>query len=81
MVMRIFYTCEHCGKAVDMIEVDQIDEEKLGFDCLTPEERQDIIKIDPVSDTMHVHSLCDECIESLGVANEGKTEQKVSFLH
>jgi len=79
--MRIFYTCEHCGKAVDMIEVDQIDEVKLGFDCLTPEERQDIIKIDSVSDTMQVYSLCDECIELLGLENEGKTEQKVNLLH
>ena len=79
--MRIFYTCEHCGKAVDMIEVEQIDEVKLGFDCLTPEERQDIIKIDSVSDTMQVYSLCDECIELLGLENEGKTEKKVNLLH
>ena len=79
--MKIFYTCEHCGKAVDMIEVDHIDEVKLGFDCLTPEERQDIIKIDSVSDTMQVYSLCDECIELLGLENEGKTEQKVNLLH
>ena len=41
--MKIYYNCEYCGEAIDMIEMDQIDEVKLGFDCLTAEERQDII--------------------------------------
>lgn len=79
--MKIYYSCEHCGEAIDMIEVDQVDEVKFGFDCLTAEERQDIIKIDPLANTMYVHSLCDECIESLGLANEDETEQKMNFLH
>ena len=79
--MKIYYTCEHCGEAIDMIEVEQVDEAKFGFDCLTAEERQDIIKVDSLANTMHVQSLCDECIESLGIANEGNTEQTISFLH
>jgi len=79
--MKIYYTCENCGEAIDMIEVDQVDEVKFGFDCLTAEERQDIIKIDSLANVMYVHSLCDECIESLGLANEGGTEQKINLLH
>lgn len=53
--MKIYYNCEYCGEAIDMIEMDQIDEVKLGFDCLTAEERQDIIKTD-------LKGQCDVCI-------------------
>ena len=63
--MKIYYNCEYCGEAIDMIEMDQIDEVKLGFDCLTAEERQDIIKTDLKDNVMYVSSLCDECIASL----------------
>jgi hypothetical protein len=79
--MKIYYSCEHCGAAIDMIEVDQIDESKFGFDCLTAEERQDIIKIDPVANAMHVHSLCDQCIETLGLGTKEETSPAISFLH
>lgn len=79
--MKIYYTCEHCGEAIDMIEVDKVDEAKFGFDCLTAEERQDIIKIDSLANAMYVYSLCDECIESLGLDNEGQTEKKINVLH
>ena len=79
--MKIYYTCEHCGAAIDMVEVDAVDEGKFGFDCLTPEERQDIIKTDPSANTMHVRSLCDECIQLLKLVNVGETEQSMSLLH
>lgn len=79
--MKIYYNCEHCGEAIDMIEVDQVDEVKFGFDCLTAEERQDIIKIDPVANVMYVHSLCDECIESLGLVNIDEDEPRTKLLH
>ncbi|MBC8015186.1 MAG: DUF2757 family protein [Sporomusaceae bacterium] len=82
--MKIYYTCENCGESIDMIEVDRVDEAKFGFDRLTAEERQDIIKTDSLANAMYVHSLCDECIESLGIANATETEQKRPekiFLH
>jgi len=79
--MKIYYTCEACGVAIDMVEVDEVDEGKFGFDCLTAEERQDIIKTDSVANTMHVRSLCDGCIELLKLANEGEPEQKINLLH
>lgn len=69
--MKIHYTCEHCGEAIDVIEVDQIDEVRFGFDILTTEERNQLITVDPLTNAMHVQSLCDACIESLGVADEG----------
>ncbi len=79
--MKIYYNCEHCGEEIDMIEVDQVDEVKFGFDCLTVEERQDIIKIDSVANVMHVHSLCDECIQSLGLVNVDEDEPEAKLLH
>ncbi len=79
--MKIYYNCEYCGEAIDMIEMDQIDEIKLGFDCLTAEERQDIIKTDLKGNVMYVSSLCDECIASLGLADEGESGQGKNYLH
>lgn len=79
--MKIYYSCEHCGEAIDMIEVDQVDEVKFGFDCLTAEERQDIIKIDLLANAMYVYSLCDECIERLGLANDNMSQLKTNLLH
>ena len=79
--MKIYYSCENCGEAIDMIEVDQVDEIKFGFDCLTAEERQDIIKIDVVANAMYVHSLCDQCIELLGLGNEEENLQDMRLLH
>lgn len=79
--MKIYYSCEHCGEAIDMIEVDQVDEAKFGFDCLTAEERQDIIKVDTMANAMYVYSLCDECIGTLGLVSAGGTEQVTRLLH
>lgn len=79
--MKIYYSCEHCGAAIDMIEVEQVDETKFGFDCLTAEERQDIIKIDAMANIMYVHSLCDKCIELLGLGNDNEALQGKSLLH
>ncbi len=69
--MKIYYNCECCGDKIDILEVDEVDEVKFGFDCLTSEERQDIIKVDKLSNAMYVQSLCDSCIESLGLEDEG----------
>lgn len=65
--MKIFYTCEYCGDPIDTLEVDQVDEIKFGFDCLTAQERQDIIKTDVEQNTIHVKSICDFCITSMGI--------------
>ena len=79
--MKIYYSCENCGEAIDVIEVDQVDESKFGFDCLTAEERQDIIKVDVMANVMYVHSLCDQCIELLGLGDEEDSFPGIRFLH
>jgi hypothetical protein len=66
--MRIYYSCDNCGEPIDTIEVDALDEARFGFDCLTGEERQEIIRFDEGSGTLYVQSLCDGCIEAMGLA-------------
>ena len=65
--MKLHYHCEHCGAAIATLDMARVDEEELGFDCLTPAERQDIIKTDAEKGTIYVQSLCDSCIETLGL--------------
>ncbi|MDT8902803.1 anti-sigma-F factor Fin [Anaeroselena agilis] len=65
--MRIHYSCDNCGEPIDTIEVTAVDEERFGFDCLTAEERQEIIRYDEVSGVLYVQSLCDACIEAMGL--------------
>lgn len=69
--MKIYYTCEYCQTPIGCVEVDQVDEEKFGFAALTPEEREDIIKIDVSANCMYVQSLCDDCITALGLNDDG----------
>jgi len=69
--MRIHYSCDNCGEPIDTIEVAALDEERFGFDCLTGEERQEMIRFDEASGTLHVQSLCDACIEAMGLAGGG----------
>ncbi|WIW71320.1 anti-sigma-F factor Fin [Anaerosinus gibii] len=75
--MKICYHCEICGADIDEIELAVVDEKKLGFDCLTGDERKAIISVDTLSDTMDVQSLCDACIKELGL--DDVQDQATSF--
>ncbi len=68
--MHIHYHCDWCGKAVAQLEMEVVDEAKLGLDCLTREERNDIIAVDEAG-TMHIKTLCDDCIHALGLSDVG----------
>ncbi|MBP2653219.1 MAG: putative protein family YabK [Firmicutes bacterium] len=78
--MKIYYTCDCCGEAFDVLEVENIDENKLGFDCLNSDERRDILKYDALTNSLKVLSLCDACIEELGLADENTTIN-YGFVH
>lgn len=71
--MKINYQCEKCGAAIATIEMPYLDESKLGFDCLTSDEREDIISMDYVEDTVHVKALCDSCIEKMDIEKEDQS--------
>lgn len=62
--MRIRYVCECCRGLISELQVDRLDEERLGFNCLTAEEKEDIISYDEKAGTLTVTSLCDDCMES-----------------
>ncbi|MGL5514615.1 MAG: anti-sigma-F factor Fin [Sporomusa sp.] len=82
--MKICYTCEYCGDHIDTLEVDQVDEVKFGFDCLTAQERQDIIKTDIEQNAIHVKSLCDSCIASMGLDDNvslGMPDISKGYIH
>lgn len=68
--MKIFYHCELCGADIATLDVEYVDEMKLGFDCLTGDERAAIINMDTFANAMHVKSLCDRCIAQLGLDEE-----------
>jgi hypothetical protein len=79
--MIINYLCDNCGEAIDSIEVENVDENRLGFDCLTDEERHDLIHFDASSGSLQVRSLCDACIEALGLTEESRTAILNSYLN
>jgi len=79
--VKIHYICDCCGEPIDTLELDDIDEVKLGFDCLSGDERRDMISFDAVANAMHVQSLCDICIEAMGLADPGYAPGGVRYIH
>lgn len=80
--MKLYYTCDCCVADIDIIEVDKIDEVRFGFDCLTPEERRDIIKTDTSGEIIYVKALCDKCIELFGItSNRACNSNACNFIH
>jgi len=68
--MKIRYFCDSCGKPIDTIEVAEIDEGRFGFDILTAEERNDLLRYDEAAGCLYVQSLCDACIEAIGLVED-----------
>jgi len=82
--VKIYYTCEYCGNHIDTLEIDHVDEAKFGFDCLTAQERQDIIKTDIAQNAIYVKSLCDFCITSMGLDDNialGRPTISQGYIH
>ena len=61
--MRLRYICDVCGAMVSELEMEPLDEPKLGFDALTAEERADIIRPDGAGG-LTVSSSCDDCADT-----------------
>lgn len=80
MTVHIVYTCAHCQQFIGELEMEEINEKKLGFDCLTLEERQDIIKYDP-SGTVFVAAICDDCFKNFKSEQEKLSVSPNYFIH
>lgn len=82
-MVRVNYSCDICGRPIASLSVDNVDEGKFGFDCLTAAERAIIID-DSNEDVMEVKSLCDDCAESFAARQIGSAAvivAKPSLLH
>lgn len=79
--MLIRYVCEYCTSPIGEISMEVVDEGRLGLHCLTDEERRDIINIDEKTNTMVVTSLCDKCIQMLGLDEENSYAGGANFLN
>ncbi|GAB2718973.1 anti-sigma-F factor Fin [Paenibacillus thermoaerophilus] len=62
--MLVSYCCRYCSSQMGRLEGNALDEARLGFDFLTPEEREDIITYDS-SGNVTVRLVCDYCREAL----------------
>jgi hypothetical protein len=62
--MAIKYICRHCRTDIGQIDSAHIDESVLGFQFLSPEERNDIVNYQYNGDVM-VRVICDYCREAL----------------
>ena len=89
--MKIIYYCHNCGDFIDELSVDRLEEEKLGFDILTQEEKKDIIKWSKSGDMLYVRTIGDSChlhlndllAEEIGIQEESKLYDKcdLPLLH
>ncbi|MDX9871988.1 MAG: DUF2757 family protein [Clostridia bacterium] len=66
--MRLIYICDECGKYIDEIEMGNLNEARLGFDVLTPEERDDLVHLDWSREVGTVRAICDSCWSSGAVS-------------
>lgn len=62
--MAIHYHCRHCGVKLGTIDSHVVETERLGFDKLNDEERQDMISYDGIGN-LNIKSICEDCQESL----------------
>lgn len=60
--MRLIYICERCANYIDEIEMKALDEGQLGFDILTEEEREDLVRLDWERQVGTVKAICDACL-------------------
>ncbi|MCR4443045.1 MAG: DUF2757 family protein [Peptococcaceae bacterium] len=70
--MRLIYICEECGRYIDEIQLAGWNETLLGFDILTPEERDDLLCLDWDRRVGTVRSICESCWSKHNPAESGR---------
>ena len=63
--MRIIYYCRHCHNNLGELDGHAVDEARLGFRSLTPEEAADIITYNSIENSTYVKTVCEHCQEAL----------------
>lgn len=63
--MSIIYKCRHCGHIIGELKQQEVDVSALGWDRLTPEDKQEMIQYQENGE-IHLQVICENCQESLG---------------
>lgn len=82
--MKVKYECRDCGDYIGEIRLDEIDEEKLGFNILNSEERAEMVQFNQKLDIIRVKAICDDCWaknNSSEFVEFGNSSFVTSFLH
>ncbi|WP_028543448.1 anti-sigma-F factor Fin [Paenibacillus taiwanensis] len=61
--MSVNYVCKHCHTLIGRIEGAAINQSRLGFDMLTPEEHRHYVRVHDNGDVT-VRMTCDYCAEA-----------------
>lgn len=62
--MSVKYVCRHCSTVIGEIQEQRVNEMRLGFHSLTPEEHRDIISYQH-DGAVVVNITCDYCSEAI----------------
>ncbi|MBX6395074.1 MAG: DUF2757 family protein [Alicyclobacillaceae bacterium] len=73
--MRIIYVCRHCRHYLGEVDGKRVSLSALGFHSLTPEERADIITLDPREGWTYVNTVCEFCQQAL------EANPELSLIH
>ena len=76
--MAVHYFCRHCKNNVGSLSGWDADEQQLGFNQLSNEERKDMIEYD-TQGHMHVKVICEECETTLKENPDYHSQE--SFIH
>ncbi|UCZ53311.1 anti-sigma-F factor Fin family protein [Bacillus shivajii] len=76
--MAIHYYCRHCSQKVGTLSDWSADEEQLGFQQLTDEERKEMIEYDSKGH-IQVKTICEDCEDTLRTNPDYHAYD--SFLH
>lgn len=64
MAMAVHYYCRHCAAKMGTIEDSFVNEQQLGINVLTEDEKHEMIAYDSKGD-IHIQAICDNCHEAL----------------
>lgn len=62
--MSVIYQCRHCGQKIGEVDHQFLDTTMLGFNELTAEEKQEMIRYEK-NGNIHVSAICDDCYDTL----------------
>ncbi|PRX26497.1 uncharacterized protein DUF2757 [Orenia metallireducens] len=71
--MNVIYRCDKCHKIIEHLQLEDFNQQSLGLNILTDQEKEDIIKME--NDTVYIDLTCDDCIEEYDWSNFINNEQ------